>query len=227
MRIFGDRLKMTLFQKFLVCLGLCLAGSCAPLCADEYAELLEQAKAGASEADLLDEVKNAEHGYQMSLARIEQCKQAGISENVIMAMVRLDAPPPPHNHGMDRVVISGFGVTITWWKLLGYVGTVIFAGRWLLQMYSSRKAGRPVTTAWFWIISFFGSLLCLAYWVFSPKRDSVGVFQNLFPAFVALYNLYLEVRYHKRVKEAELAQAVARKDAEGLPPPAVEMAVSK
>ena len=43
----------------------------------------------------------------------------------------------------------------------------------------------------FWYMSAAGSVLLLGYFIFG-KNDSVGVLSNLFPLFVALYNLYLD-----------------------------------
>jgi lipid-A-disaccharide synthase-like uncharacterized protein len=37
--------------------------------------------------------------------------------------------------------------------------------------------------------------MTLSYFLFSAKQDSVGVLQNLFPTFVALYNLALDIRH--------------------------------
>jgi lipid-A-disaccharide synthase-like uncharacterized protein len=48
----------------------------------------------------------------------------------------------------------------------------------------------------FWYLSVVGSLMTLSYFVFSAKSDSVGVLQNLFPAFTAMYSLYLDIRHH-------------------------------
>jgi len=42
-------------------------------------------------------------------------------------------------------------------------------------------------------MSIAGSLLLLSYFIFG-KNDSVGIISNLFPAFVAGYNLYLDHR---------------------------------
>ena len=69
----------------------------------------------------------------------------------------------------------------------------LFAGRWFVQLFASRKHGRPVMPALFWYMSITGSLLLLSYFVFG-KNDSVGVLSNLFPFTVALYNLYLDRR---------------------------------
>jgi lipid-A-disaccharide synthase-like uncharacterized protein len=47
-------------------------------------------------------------------------------------------------------------------------------------------------------MSALGSVLLLAYFIFG-KNDSVGILSNLFPLFVALYNLYLDFKHHGRV----------------------------
>ena len=44
-------------------------------------------------------------------------------------------------------------------------------------------------------MSLVGSVMTLSYFVFSQKQDSVGVIQNLFPAFTAAYSLYLDIRH--------------------------------
>jgi lipid-A-disaccharide synthase-like uncharacterized protein len=92
---------------------------------------------------------------------------------------------------MNQVLIAMFGVTITPWKLIGYAGVFLFAGRWFVQLAASQRSGKVVMPTLFWYMSALGSLLLLAYFIFG-KNDSVGVLSNLFPLFVALYNLYLD-----------------------------------
>ncbi len=87
------------------------------------------------------------------------------------------------------------GIHITTWKLIGYAGALMFGGRWLVQMIASKRAGKPVIPRLFWYMSLLGSAMTLSYFCFSAKQDSVGVLQNLFPTFTALYSLYLDVRY--------------------------------
>jgi len=101
---------------------------------------------------------------------------------------------------MNDVIFSALGLTITPWKLIGYLGVALFAGRWFVQMYYSRKHRRPVVPTTFWLMSISGSLLLLSYFIFG-KNDSVGILSNLFPATVAVYNLYLDVS-HKRSRAA-------------------------
>jgi lipid-A-disaccharide synthase-like uncharacterized protein len=94
---------------------------------------------------------------------------------------------------MHEVIGNYFGVTLTLWKLVGYVGIALFAGRWVVQLYASRAEGRPTVPRVFWYMSVIGSVLLLAYFTFG-KNDSVGVLSNLFPALIAVYNLYLDIR---------------------------------
>lgn len=77
------------------------------------------------------------------------------------------------------------------WRLVGLGGTSLFGGRWLVQVYASRRAQRPVMNSAFWGMSLMGSLLLLSYFAFGPKRDLVGVLSNLFPLLIAAFNLSL------------------------------------
>lgn len=100
---------------------------------------------------------------------------------------------------MNQVLVTILGLPITPWKLVGYVGVTLFAGRWFVQVWYSRSHGRPVVPTAFWMMSISGSLLLLAYFTLG-KNDSVGILSNLFPAGVAGYNLYLDVK-HRRALE--------------------------
>jgi lipid-A-disaccharide synthase-like uncharacterized protein len=95
---------------------------------------------------------------------------------------------------MNEVLIVFLGVTITPWKLVGYLGIALFTGRWFVQLFASKRAGKPTMPRLFWYMSMSGSLMLLAYFTLG-KNDSVGVLANLFPVFVAAYNLYLDVTH--------------------------------
>jgi lipid-A-disaccharide synthase-like uncharacterized protein len=95
--------------------------------------------------------------------------------------------------GMNTILVQSFGVVITPWKLVGYLGVFLFAGRWFVQLYASRRQRQVVMPRMFWYMSIAGSLLLLSYFVFG-RNDSVGILANAFPLTVALYNLYLDVR---------------------------------
>jgi lipid-A-disaccharide synthase-like uncharacterized protein len=87
------------------------------------------------------------------------------------------------------------GLHVTLWKLIGYIGTLLFGGRWLVQFIASKRMGKPVIPRAFWYMSVVGSLMTLSYFLFSNKQDSVGVLGNLFPSFTAMYSLYLDIKH--------------------------------
>ena len=93
------------------------------------------------------------------------------------------------------VWLSGFGVHVTLWKLIGLTGALMFGGRWAVQFVASRRHGKPVIPRAFWYMSIVGSLMTLSYFIFSAKQDAVGVLQNLFPSFTAAYSLYLDIKH--------------------------------
>ena len=86
------------------------------------------------------------------------------------------------------------GIHASPWKIIGWTGALMFSGRWFVQIIASRRYGKPVVPRVFWYMSIVGSLMTLSYFVFG-KNDSVGVLQNLFPAFTAGYSLYLDIKH--------------------------------
>ena len=102
---------------------------------------------------------------------------------------------------MNEILATPFGIVITPWKLIGYLGVLLFAGRWVVQVLATRAQQRPVVPRVFWTMSMAGSALLLAYFTFG-KNDSVGVLSNLFPMAVALYNLVLDVRHARTRRNA-------------------------
>jgi lipid-A-disaccharide synthase-like uncharacterized protein len=105
---------------------------------------------------------------------------------------------------VNHVILEVFGIVVTPWKLVGYLGAMMFAGRWFVQMLASRRHGRPVVPGLFWYMSMTGSFLLLLYFTFG-KNDSVGVLSNLFPLGVALYNAHL----HRLARAAGGSPAVS------------------
>ena len=80
---------------------------------------------------------------------------------------------------------------MTPWKLIGFLGAPMFAARWLLQAWATRRAGRPTIPRSFWILSLAGSAMVTSYFIWG-KNDAVGMLTNLLPASVALYNLVMD-----------------------------------
>lgn len=109
---------------------------------------------------------------------------------------------------MDTPIAYMFEVVITPWKLIGYLGILLFAGRWVVQLIATQRQGEPAFPAMFWTMSVMGSGLLLAYFVWG-KNDSVGVLSNLFPMGVALYNFTMHHRAAaKRAHERETMHQV-------------------
>jgi lipid-A-disaccharide synthase-like uncharacterized protein len=97
---------------------------------------------------------------------------------------------------MNEPIAVIFNVVVTPWKLVGYLGVLLFAGRWVVQVLATRRHGRPAFPGLFWTMSLAGSALLLSYFIWG-KNDSVGVMSNLFPMAVAGYNFVMHQR-HKR-----------------------------
>ena len=95
---------------------------------------------------------------------------------------------------MNTPIADLFDIVITPWKLVGYLGVFLFAGRWLVQMAATRRQGRPAFPGLFWTMSVLGSVLLLSYFIWG-KNDSVGVLSNLFPMTVAFYNMFMHYRH--------------------------------
>lgn len=96
----------------------------------------------------------------------------------------------------------GKDVVITAWKLIGYGGVAIFASRWFVQLIASHRAKRSHIPRVFWYMSLCGSLMLLSYFTFG-KNDSVGILSNLFPSFIASYNLFLDIRHGNRTRQLD------------------------
>lgn len=97
---------------------------------------------------------------------------------------------------MNDVLFNIHAIGVTPWKLVGYLGVLLFTSRWFVQMYATRKLRRVHMPIAFWWLSVAGSVLLVSYFTFG-KNDSVGVMSNLFPAFVSVYNLYVELTHRR------------------------------
>ncbi len=79
-------------------------------------------------------------------------------------------------------------MTSYFWNIVGFTGVALFSLRWVIQVIASRQAQKSVLPVYFWYTSISGSLLLMAYFSLG-KKDLVGFLANLFPFFLALYNL--------------------------------------
>jgi lipid-A-disaccharide synthase-like uncharacterized protein len=95
---------------------------------------------------------------------------------------------------------SFLGIEWGWWKVIGWLGNLIFFSRFIVQWYATEKRKQVVVPLAFWWLSLTGSLLLLSYALFS-QHDSVFIFAYAFTWLPYIRNLVI----HKRHAEAQLA----------------------
>jgi lipid-A-disaccharide synthase-like uncharacterized protein len=50
-----------------------------------------------------------------------------------------------------------------WWTVVGFTGNILFGSRFVLQWLASEKEKKVVVPAFFWHLSFWGSVINLVY----------------------------------------------------------------
>ena len=85
------------------------------------------------------------------------------------------------------------GIEWHFWKVVGWVGNLIFFSRFFVQWVASEKSKRVVVPAAFWWLSLVGSLCLLAYGLY--RRDSVFIFAYLFTWIPYIRNLVIGYRH--------------------------------
>ena len=89
----------------------------------------------------------------------------------------------------------------TWWSLIGYVGNLVFASRFIVQWYASEKLKQSVIPIQFWYLSIVGSILSLAYAIHVGKMPIILGFA--FPTVVYIRNLMLIAAGKKQYPTAQ------------------------
>lgn len=101
---------------------------------------------------------------------------------------------------VDIAHLFGRDVTRTelFWMTVGFVGQIMFTGRFLLQWLASEKAKRSVIPVSFWIFSIAGSTMLLVYAIY--QRDPVFILGQSFGFIVYFRNLHLIFREKQRTE---------------------------
>ncbi|HVM51304.1 MAG TPA: lipid-A-disaccharide synthase N-terminal domain-containing protein [Candidatus Acidoferrum sp.] len=86
-----------------------------------------------------------------------------------------------------------FGIDWSVWKVVGWLGNVLFTSRFLVQWYATERRKRVVVPGAFWWLSLAGSLVLLSYSV--HKRDSVFIFAYGFSWIPYIRNLVIQRRH--------------------------------
>src|SRR5208337_2222979 len=93
-----------------------------------------------------------------------------------------------------------FGIEWSIWKVIGWLGNVVFTSRFFVQWYATERLKRVVVPAAFWWLSLTGALLLFSYALFH-ERDSVFIFAYAFTWIPYIRNLMI----HHRHEAAQLA----------------------
>jgi lipid-A-disaccharide synthase-like uncharacterized protein len=82
------------------------------------------------------------------------------------------------------------------WLAVGFMGQLVFTGRFALQWLYSEYKKRSMIPVGFWYLSIAGSALLLAYAIY--REDPVFILGQSFGFIVYLRNLQLIARQHEK-----------------------------
>ena len=98
-------------------------------------------------------------------------------------------------HGLDGwLSINNKFLGIEWhvWKVVGWIGNVVFFSRFFVQWWVTEKKRQVIVPNSFWWLSLIGSLLLLIYGL--HRRDSVFIFSYAFTWIPYIRNLIISYR---------------------------------
>jgi len=95
----------------------------------------------------------------------------------------------------NLVWLGGKFLGIDWslWKVVGWLGNLVFFSRFFVQWYATERLKRVVVPTAFWWLSLAGSLLLLIYSF--RQRDSVFIFAYVFTWIPYIRNLMIHSRH--------------------------------
>lgn len=98
---------------------------------------------------------------------------------------------------MDASLFNGHGTPflgIDWhfWKVLGWIGNIVFFSRFFVQWIATEKRKQVVVPISFWWLSLIGSVLLLGYGIW--QRDSVFIFAYAFTWIPYIRSLVIHYR---------------------------------
>jgi len=92
---------------------------------------------------------------------------------------------------------SLLGIDWSVWKVVGWIGNLVFSSRFIVQWYATEKKKQVVVPQGFWWLSLVGALTLLCYSI--HQRDSVFIFAYAFSWIPYTRTLII----HRRHKAAQ------------------------
>lgn len=108
---------------------------------------------------------------------------------------------------MNQLLFPGghfLGITWSAWKVVGWVGNLVFFSRFFVQWYATEKKKQVVVPAAFWWLSLVGSVLLLSYGLW--RRDSVFIFAYAFTWIPYIRNLIIHHRHQRAQQQCACGQ---------------------
>lgn len=87
---------------------------------------------------------------------------------------------------------SLLGIQWSVWKVIGWIGNLVFSCRFIVQWFATEKRKQVVVPQAFWWLSLVGALTLLCYSI--RQRDSVFIFAYAFSWFPYMRNLVIHRR---------------------------------
>ncbi len=85
------------------------------------------------------------------------------------------------------------GIEWGFWKVIGWLGNLVFFSRFLVQWYATERRKRVVVPSAFWWLSLAGTSLLLSYALY--RKDSVFIFAYAFTWIPYIRNLIIHHRH--------------------------------
>ena len=109
---------------------------------------------------------------------------------------------------LGLVWVDGRFLGIEWhaWKVVGWVGNLVFFSRFLVQWFATERRRKVVVPQAFWWLSLTGSLILLSYAI--QRRDSVFIAGQAFSWIPYLRNLWIHRKHQSSRRSCPACQAV-------------------
>jgi lipid-A-disaccharide synthase-like uncharacterized protein len=108
--------------------------------------------------------------------------------------------------------VDGRFLGIEWhaWKVVGWIGNLVFFSRFIVQWYATERRRKVVVPQAFWWLSLTGSLILLSYAI--QRRDSVFIAGQAFSWIPYLRNLWIHRKHQSSRRSCPACEAVHPSD---------------